>query len=97
VIAGGGYSLASTALRDYKGIKAFEKRPSEMVAVLFLELPSKNKEAAVGDPRRLFLWLLAGGCHWSVRRASHNAPMRVRNAFGLSANKLAASLVAALR
>jgi hypothetical protein len=26
-----------------------------MVAVLFLELPSKNKEAAVGDPRRLFL------------------------------------------
>jgi hypothetical protein len=32
-----------------------EKRPSEMVAVLFLELPSKNKEAAVGDPRRLFL------------------------------------------
>jgi hypothetical protein len=30
------------------------KRPSARTAVLFLELPSKNRKAAVADPRRPF-------------------------------------------
>jgi hypothetical protein len=33
-----------------------KKRPSARAAVLFLELPSKNRKAAAADPRRLFLY-----------------------------------------
>src|ERR1700709_2304494 len=34
--------------------RTFEKRPSARAAVLFLELPSKNRKAVAADPRRLF-------------------------------------------
>jgi len=60
VIAPRAESLAMPGHAHYKNL-VIEKRPSEMVAVLFLELPSKNKEAAVGDPRRLFLCAARGG------------------------------------
>jgi len=47
-----------------------------MAAVLFLELPSKNREAAVGDPRRLFPWVRL--CRQAVRLQKKVAGLALR-------------------